>query len=149
MPADTVPMTASAVVRLSVCCARRHFIAALVISFPTPFNRLTACLFRALRYAPPEAFLGCGPALTASPAVDIWAVGAVLADLLGRRPLLPGRDYIDQLKVIVSVVGKPSEEDFGFVRSQKARDWLAALPTTEVRCLLDCKLQNCFYEAET
>ena len=32
------------------------------------------------------------------PAVDVWSVGCILAELLGRRPLFQGKDYMHQLK---------------------------------------------------
>lgn len=33
------------------------------------------------------------------PGVDVWSTGCILAEMLGRRPLLPGRDYLDQVRV--------------------------------------------------
>jgi len=33
-------------------------------------------------------------------AVDVWAVGCILAELIRRKPLFPGSDYMDQLKMI-------------------------------------------------
>lgn len=41
-----------------------------------------------------------------SQAIDIWAVGCILAELLTGRPLFPGRDYSHQLDLILDVVGK-------------------------------------------
>lgn len=38
-------------------------------------------------------------------AIDVWAVGCVLAELLGRQPLFPGQDYMDQLKRTLRVIG--------------------------------------------
>ncbi len=38
-------------------------------------------------------------------AIDIWAVGCVLAELLTGRPLFPGRDYSHQLDLILDVIG--------------------------------------------
>ena len=28
-------------------------------------------------------------------AVDVWSVGCILAELIGRNPLFPGEDYLD------------------------------------------------------
>lgn len=38
-------------------------------------------------------------------AIDIWAVGCILAELLNGRPLFPGRDYGHQLDLILDVIG--------------------------------------------
>ena len=37
--------------------------------------------------------------------------GCIYAELLGTKPLFPGDDYIHQLRLIVEVLGSPSEED--------------------------------------
>ena len=60
------------------------------------------------------------------------SVGCILAELLGRKPLLPGKDYVDQLKLIIKTLGPPSEEDLGFITSSKARAYIRALPPSEV-----------------
>ncbi len=41
----------------------------------------------------------------------MWAVGCILAELLGRKPLFPGKDYVDMLKLIVAKIGNPAIED--------------------------------------
>ena len=56
-----------------------------------------------------------------------------MAELLGRKPLLPGKDYVDQLKLIIKSLGPPSEDDLTFINSQKARAYIRALPPAEVR----------------
>ena len=35
--------------------------------------------------------------------IDIWSVGCILAECLGRKALLPGRDYLQQLRLIIEV----------------------------------------------
>ena len=40
--------------------------------------------------------------------------------MLGRRPLLPGKDYIDQLKLTIQKLGTPNEEDLHFITNPVA-----------------------------
>ncbi|KAF3566608.1 hypothetical protein DY000_02013458 [Brassica cretica] len=42
--------------------------------------------------------------------VDMWAMGAILAELLSLRPLFPGASEADEIYKICSVVGSPTEE---------------------------------------
>lgn len=42
-------------------------------------------------------------------AIDIWAVGCIFGELLGRHPLFQGQNPMDQLKKICKVVGIPSK----------------------------------------
>ncbi|XP_075578428.1 mitogen-activated protein kinase 14 isoform X1 [Pelecanus crispus] len=42
--------------------------------------------------------------------VDIWSVGCIMAELLTGRTLFPGTDHIDQLKLILRLVGTPGPE---------------------------------------
>ncbi|KAG2452491.1 hypothetical protein HYH02_002730 [Chlamydomonas schloesseri] len=79
-------------------------------------------------YRAPELLLSCD---TYTTAIDVWSVGCILAELLGRKPLLPGKDYVDQLKLIIKTLGPPSEEDLGFITSSKARAYIRALPPSE------------------
>lgn len=59
-----------------------------------------------LWYRAPELLL---QAKTQTTSVDMWAAGCILGELLGNRPLLPGRSEIGQLELIVSLLGTPSE----------------------------------------
>jgi mitogen-activated protein kinase 1/3 len=34
-----------------------------------------------------------------STAIDVWSVGCIFSELLERRPLFPGDDYIDQVLI--------------------------------------------------
>lgn len=70
-------------------------------------------------YRAPELLLGCA---TYGDAVDIWAVGCILAEILGRRPLFRGSNYMHQLQVIVEVLGTPSESDMRLAVRKSAKD---------------------------
>jgi renal tumor antigen len=58
-------------------------------------------------YRAPECILTSG---TYGPAVDVWAVGCVLFEMLTARPLFPGKHQLDQLNQIHSVLGTPSRD---------------------------------------
>ncbi|ETV76821.1 hypothetical protein H257_09268 [Aphanomyces astaci] len=51
--------------------------------------------------------------------IDVWSVGCIFGELLGRRVMFPGKSYVDQLKVIIEVVGTPST--FSFCDNPSAR----------------------------
>ena len=61
-------------------------------------------------------------------AIDVWSVGCIFAELLGRKPLFPGKDYIHQLNLITDVLGTPSDEDINRIGSDKARRYIRSLP---------------------
>ena len=41
--------------------------------------------------------------------LDIWGIGCTMAELLLGHPLFPGKDELDQIKVIFSVLGSPTK----------------------------------------
>ena len=59
-----------------------------------------------------------------SPAIDVWSIGCILGELLGRKPLFPGRDYIKQLDLILQVLGIPSDSDLAFIRSGQVKSYI-------------------------
>ena len=61
-------------------------------------------------------------------AIDIWSVGCILAELLGRRPIFKGSDYVDQLNQILYYIGTPSETMLRRVASPRAQQYIRSLP---------------------
>eukprot|EP00124_Ichthyophonus_hoferi_P000623 Ihof_evm16s24 gene=Ihof_evmTU16s24 len=61
-------------------------------------------------------------------AIDVWAAGCIFGELLLRKPLFPGRDYIHQIQLITETLGTPSMEDIAGIQSDKARRYLMSLP---------------------
>lgn len=51
-----------------------------------------------------ELLLG---AKTYSPAIDMWSVGCIFAELITKEPLLPGRSELDQLDKMFKLLGTP------------------------------------------
>ncbi|CAA6664395.1 unnamed protein product [Spirodela intermedia] len=59
-----------------------------------------------LWYRPPELLLG---ATKYGPAVDMWSVGCIFAELLHGKPILPGKNEPEQLTKIFELCGTPDE----------------------------------------
>jgi len=76
-------------------------------------------------YRAPELLLSCAEYTAA---IDIWSVGCIFAELLGRKPLFPGKDYVHQLNLITRVLGSPDESDLEFIDSEKAKRYMRSLP---------------------
>ncbi|KAL6779722.1 CDKH1 [Auxenochlorella protothecoides x Auxenochlorella symbiontica] len=68
-----------------------------------PYTHMVVTLW----YRAPELLLG---AKHYSTAVDVWSVGCIMAELLTREPLFPGKGEIDQLGKIFGLLGTPTEE---------------------------------------
>lgn len=73
--------------------------------FGSPDRRYTNQVF-ARWYRPPELLFG---ATLYGGAVDVWAAGCVFAELLLRKPWLPGVSDIDQLGKTFAALGTPDE----------------------------------------
>ena len=76
-------------------------------------------------YRAPEVILN---ASAYTKAVDIWSIGCLFAELLGRTPLFPGDDYLDQIQRIFAVVGTPSKEDLAYIGNESALKFVKSLP---------------------
>lgn len=61
-------------------------------------------------------------------AIDIWSIGCIFAELLGRTALFPGENYLDQIQRIISILGTPSFEDISFIGNEQALDFIKSLP---------------------
>lgn len=59
-----------------------------------------------------------------SPAIDIWSIGCIFAEILQGKPLFPGRNVVHQLELITDLLGTPSPEVIAKVRNEKARRFL-------------------------
>jgi len=60
--------------------------------------------------------------------VDIWSVGCIFAELLGKAPLLPGDDYLDQIKRVIGILGTPTKSELSFIGNELAVKFVRSLP---------------------
>ena len=77
-------------------------------------------------YRAPEIMLSCQEY---TKAIDVWSVGCIFAELLKRKPMFPGDDYIHQLQLISDVLGTPTDEELAFVTSDKAKRFMKSQAT--------------------
>uniref|UniRef100_A0A0X3PRX8 mitogen-activated protein kinase n=1 Tax=Schistocephalus solidus TaxID=70667 RepID=A0A0X3PRX8_SCHSO len=69
--------------------------------------------------------------------VDIWSVACIMVELKTRKPLFCGLNQIDQVKQIMTVVGKPDKELMQKINSSSARDFINNLKEQEKKELKD------------
>ncbi|KDR68313.1 hypothetical protein GALMADRAFT_105147 [Galerina marginata CBS 339.88] len=84
---------------------------------PGPFN---PCWYRAPETMPSFAY--------PTPAIDIWSLGCIFAELLRGTPFFRGRDYVDQLNIILHYLGSPTEDALGHMGSPRVQDYIRSLP---------------------
>jgi serine/threonine protein kinase len=76
-------------------------------------------------YRAPELLLA---AKEYGPSVDMWSVGCILAELLKRKPFLPGTETKTQLELIIDIFGNPTDEEINNIHKEKSRKFLKSLP---------------------
>ena len=61
-------------------------------------------------------------------AIDIWSVGCIFAEMLGRKQLFPGKSYVHQLQLILSVLGTPCQQFLLSSGAERVRKYIDSLP---------------------
>ncbi|KAL6962379.1 Cyclin-dependent kinase 7, partial [Sarracenia purpurea var. burkii] len=56
--------------------------------------------------------------------VDMWSVGCIFAEIIGRKPIFPGSNSLDQLRKILNVLGCQCESDLEFIDGPPARKFV-------------------------
>lgn len=77
----------------------------LARTFSVPLKEMTPGLVT-LWYRAPELLFGSKIQTTA---IDLWATGCIMGELLAHKPLLPGVSEIAQIDMIVDLLGTPSD----------------------------------------
>lgn len=76
-------------------------------------------------YRAPEILMG---AKHYTAAVDVWSVGCIFGELLGRRILFQAQNPIQQLEFITDVLGTPSLEDMRYACESAKSHMLRRVP---------------------
>ncbi|GFY81278.1 MAP kinase 6 [Actinidia rufa] len=75
-------------------------------------------------YRPPELLLNSSDYTAA---IDVWSVGCIFMALMVRKPLFPGKDHVNQLRLLMELIGTPSEAELGCL-NDKAKTYIRQLP---------------------
>ncbi|KAK4359605.1 hypothetical protein RND71_021834 [Anisodus tanguticus] len=75
-------------------------------------------------YRPPELLLNSSDYTAA---IDVWSVGCIFMELMDRKPLFSGRDHVHQLRLIMEMIGTPSEAEMEFL-NENAKRYIRQLP---------------------
>lgn len=63
--------------------------------------------------------------------IDVWSVGCILCELIGRKPIFTGKDHLDQIKKILNIIGTPTEADLTWLPGKSpARAFIRKVPVS-------------------
>ncbi|KAL3508973.1 hypothetical protein ACH5RR_028374 [Cinchona calisaya] len=62
-----------------------------------------------------------------TPAIDVWSIGCIFAEVLTGKPLFPGKNVVHQLDLMTDLLGTPSLDTISRVRNEKARRYLTSM----------------------
>lgn len=84
-------------------------------------------------YRPPELLLVCA---TYDYSVDLWGAGCLAVEMVTGRPLFAGHDYINQINLIVQLLGVPDlQKDLPSGASEQAMNYIRSLPPSKPKTL--------------
>jgi mitogen-activated protein kinase 1/3 len=56
--------------------------------------------------------------------IDVWSVGCSFAELLSKKFMFPGENYISQIKLIINVLGTQDPKDLEFISNPSAKNFV-------------------------
>ena len=56
--------------------------------------------------------------------IDVWSVACTFAELVSKKFLFPGDNYLTQIKLIIEIVGSQSEEDLQFITNSNVKNYV-------------------------
>lgn len=63
--------------------------------------------------------------------IDVWSVGCINCELIGRKPIFTGKDHLDQIKKILEKLGTPTEADLAWLPARSpARSFIRKVPVS-------------------
>lgn len=83
-------------------------------------------------YRAPEILLG---STKYTKAVDVWAIGCILAECIGGKPLFPGTSTMNQLERVIEVTGQPTKQDIEAMNSTFAATMLESLNVKQYKSI--------------
>lgn len=94
-------------------------------------------------YRAPEILLG---STSYSLAVDMWSAGCILAEILIDKVLFPGKSSLNQMELIIELIGRPTNDELSNMRVSYANELLPNLKGKKVKSF-GVIFENCPPEA--
>lgn len=62
--------------------------------------------------------------------IDMWSVGCILGEMINRKPMFPGSDFIDQLTRVFKIIPIPETSERTYAIEKDALKFIKTLPST-------------------